>query len=350
MSVVGFQDFWVTGTRFYFKREDQAGIEQPLLDLGVIQTASPKLEVTNITLDDADGGIKQIADQLVTKISEAYDITCSNLNHDNLGLMFLSNSPAAFTQSAAAQKVAHYSWPGRLVKIKDSAGVPLFSLSAIAGVYAGTAPQTRVITGIVASTKTITFSGGAFSPALTNGDPVIVSPTGLANIANAKTYTVASSTSTTCVVVETVAADETAITGELIGKASGTTIYTPTTDFVVQSLDRGILKMVSTGAFSVAGNITPVIGTNAISGLRLLNPQSLKGIIKGKGWLYYGREGNNRQTVREAIMTLSPSSANFSVDDFSNFVLNAQVITDLTQTTDVAGRLIGFKGSLPTTS
>ena len=350
MSVVGFQDFWVTGSRFYFRRDPVNSVVQPTLDLGVIQTASPSLDVTNIELEDADGGIKTIADQLVTKISEAYDITCSNLNNDNLALMYMSDAPVAFTQAAGAIKAQHYAHPGRLVKLMDISGAFLYSLSAVAGVYGAVAPQTRTVTGIVASTKTITFSGGAFSPALTNGDKVILSPLGLANIANAGTYTVASSTSTTCVVTETVAADETAITGELIGKNVGTVIYVPTTDFVVKSLDRGLIQMVSGGAFAAAATVVPVMGTSAVSGLRLVAPQSLKGIIRGTGFLVYGRENNARQTVREAVMNLTPASANMSVDDFSNFVLRAQVISDLTSTTNVAGRLLNFKGTLPSTS
>ena len=349
MSVVGFQDFWLTGSRFYFKRENVAGIEQPTLDFGVINTASPTMEVTKVVLEDADGGIKVIADRATTGISEAYDLTCSNFNNDNLAMLFLSNAPAAFTQAATQIKAQHYAHPGRLLKIKDIAGAYLYGLSTVAGIYGAVAPQVKTVTGIVASTKTITFSGGAFSPALVNGEKIILGPLGLANVANAGTYTIASSTSTTVVVVETIATDETAITGEVIGKNAGTVIYVPTTDFVVKSLDRGIVQMVSGGAFAAAATIVPVIGTSAISGNRLINPQSLKGVIRGTGFLIYGRENNARQTVREAVMDLSPSSANMSVDDFSNFVMNAQVISDLTAT-DVAGRILAYKGALPSTS
>lgn len=343
MSKVGFQDFWVSGARFYFKRDDVDSVKQPLIDFGVIQSASPSSSFESIKLFDADGGIKRKVDEVVTSVDEAYDITCNNFNMDNLALAFLSTAPEAFTQSATTYTVDHYAHAGRLLKITDSAGTALFSLSAVAGCYTGTV-NTRTISGIVASTKTITVSSAVTMNA---GDKIIVSPTGLANVNNASTYTVTANVvaATAIVVDESFAADETAITGSLIYKNGGTVYPKSTSGFEIVSLDRGIIR---TNSPIADGSLTVVFATAALSGKRLLKPQAIKGAITGTGWLVYGRQGNADQTVREARLSLTPSSVSITADDFSNFVITASVLSNVDDS--AAGRLIAFKGTLPSSS
>ena len=98
MGVVGFQDYWVTCSRFYFDRDGTT--QGQLLDLGVIDTAQPSFEVNKIELQDGDGGRLVTVDSEVTSINENYEITIKNFNTETLSLMFLANEPTALNQTA----------------------------------------------------------------------------------------------------------------------------------------------------------------------------------------------------------------------------------------------------------
>lgn len=359
MAAVGFQDFWVVGARLYFKRNAIAGVTQPLTDLGVITQCTPSLSPTKIELKDTDGGIKRLVDERVTEIIESYDITCDNFNNDNLSLILLGTAPTAFTQSPTHKRVTTYCHAGRLVKVVDSdaAATPLYSLGAIAGLMSAQVSAgvltVGVLTTIVKSTKTLTISTGAASdfPAASK---IIVAGTGLTNIANAQTYTVVSASGAgpvNIVVSEDPAANETAITGELIYKKVSDTgaIYAQGTDWEVVNTDRGLIRIKESGTIVADGNLVIVFSTAAISGKRLVLPQAAAGEIKGTAYLYLGRGNNAEQTVRECNVSITPSSVNFSIDDYSNFVISVKVISDPTSTTP-AGRLLGFKGTLPSAS
>jgi len=271
MSVSGFQEFWVVGSRFYFVNDDDTN--SALLDLGVIQVASPSMEVEKIELEDSDGGIRRTVDEAVTKVSETYDLVCHNFNLDNLALLFLadSNSPASFTQTTdEIQNVAHTAvvGPGKFVKLKDASGNWLYSIDSIV-----------VKTQNPATTTTP-------SPAVEN------------------------------------------------------------TDWEWISEDRGIISILSGGSISDGDTIYIDITPNAITGNRLVYPQT-GSIIKGKAMLVWGRDNNAEQTVREANVTISPNAANFQVEDYSDFTLQAKVTSDVTQTTAPAGKLLQYKGTLP---
>lgn len=352
MSVVGHQDFWLAGSRFYFQREAQAGLEQPLIDLGVILPVNPTFEIESVELEDSDGGLKRVVDTGVTKISESMDITVSNLNLDNLAYLFLASSPSAFSQSQAEAAVSQYCNAGRLKKIKDSSGVEVFGLDAIAGVYTGTV-STKTLTTIVVATKTLTLSGDQTAVAgLAPGKALIVNKLGLANITNSATYTIVSNTlnggNTDIVVSETPAANETAITGQVTHENAGT-VYKIGVDWSIYSKDRGIIRFITGGAFAADANLTIVYTTSALSGNRLIYPQSLGGVIKGTGFIVWGRGNNAYQSVRQATVTIEPNASNINVDEFSNLVLTVKVISDITAT-QPAGKLLQFKGSLPTSS
>lgn len=356
MSAAGFQDFWVAGSRFYYQRDAVATIEQPWVDLGVIQPANPTLTIEKIELEDSDGGIRSTCAEKVTKIDENYDITCSNLSLSNLALLFLANEPSAFTQLAATTTVAHYAHPGRLVKVKDADGVLLYNIR-ILGVVDGTTTAIvtdTTVTAVTPATKTITLSTD-LTTKVTSGDTIVLAPDGLTDKDKASSYTVASVTSTTVVVNEDISgAAETSLTGTKLLYIDQTgspvdTMLEKDTDWNIYSDDRGLLRLVDGGAFSAAGNIRIIYYTNAVSGDRLINPQDIAGEINGTGVLIWGRDNNAKQTVREARISITPSSANIQVEDFSNFVISVRVLSDITSVTP-AGRILQFKGDLPNPS
>ncbi len=359
MAVVGAQDFWVTGSRFYFQRDAIDSVEQPWVDLGTIKPANLQQAIDKIELEDSDGGIRRIVDEAVTKINESYDIECNNLSPRNRALLMLSTDPEDFAQSAAESDVQHYAHVGSLLSIKAADNTQLFKLAAVAGVYSGSLAD-LVLTDIVKATKTLTVSTdpAAVSP----GDPVIVKSTGLTTVANSRTYTVASISgsgpSWDIVVEEAPAADESSVTGEvshgagvLLQAAPGeTSDFAGSEDWKLVSLDRGFIKFNEASSnFTAAGNLQVIYTTAAVTGKRLLKPQSAQGEIKGKAQLFYGRGNNKQQTVREANVSITPSATNLSDENYSSMTLTVRVISDLTQSTP-AGRMIDIHGALPTLS
>jgi hypothetical protein len=121
-----------------------------------------------------------------------------------------------------------------------------------------------------------------------------------------------------------------------------------TEDWEVHNLSRGFVKLIDSGAIGTE-TVNIVFSLAALSGNRLIKPQSFKGEITGLGSIFWGRGNFQEQSVREARISITPSSANVQIDDFSNFVISVKVISDL-QATDVAGRLIYFAGSVPASS
>jgi hypothetical protein len=351
MGVSGFQDFWVVGSRLYYQRDAVASVEQPLVDLGVIETANPTLAIEKLELKDSESGVRKLVDEQVIEIGESYEITCNNLNLNNLSLLFLSTAPQSFVQTEDKNIVSQYAHPGALVKLRDNDALatPLFSLSAIAGVYTGTV-LSATITAMSASAKTITVTED-LSVAVAPGDSIIVESDDLDNIANSRSYTIASISGTGPTIItvnEAPAANETAITGSLLYEDAGT-IYEQDTDWDVYSLERGIVRLIDGGAFAAAANLTFNSSLAPLSGKRLLHPQDLKGEVKGQAWIFFNRNDNARQTVREARVSIIPASSNLSADEFSSMVLTVTVISDIL-TSQPAGRMLQHFGALPTSA
>lgn len=268
MGISAHQDFWLTGSRLIFIRDAVNGVEQPPIDLGVITPVSPAIAPEEATLEDSDGGLKRVVARAITKYDESYEIVCSNLNIDNLALMFSSDPAEAFTQaSTPLTNVVHYAHPGKLVKLKNASGVLMYGITSI---------------------QAVTGPGG--SPA-----------------------------------------------------------YVENTDWEIVSLERGLIRMLDSGetdAFDTAGNIEIDFTPRAITGNRLINPQTAGGTVEGTGILIWGRGNNAQQTVREARVSLTPTSAAFSDTNFSNFTLKMSVLNDLTEAIP-AGRLVYFLGDMP---
>jgi len=355
MSVVNAQDFWLAGARAYFKRDAISGVAQPTVDLGVVKQATPNITSEKVTLKDADGGVKRIVDESQTELTESYDVELNNFAPGNLSLMFRGSLPEEFTQSAAEAAVAHTVHLGHLLKILDSSGVKVYNLRGVSGLYKGTV-ENEVIESITVSTKTIKLTGDQTAEAgLGAGKQIIVRRSGLANLANQGTYTVVSATlnagKTDVVVAETPAANEVAITGVLTMEDAGT-IY-GSDDWEVVNLARGLIRIKSAasgGDITDLDSITVVYDTTALSGKRMVKPQATTTEIEGELTLIFGRESNAAQTVRECRVSIVTTAASISADDYSSFTLQMTVLTDPTSTTQPAGRLLQFIGTMPTDS
>lgn len=350
MGVVNFQDFWVAGSYLFFKRDDVDGVAQPLFDLGTMETANPTSEVERLELEDSRGGQKRIVDQTTVKMNETYDVTVNNCNMDNLALMLLANAPEAFTQTAAQKIVTQHAHSGRLLKIvsDDTVPVPVYGLRVEGVLKDGVTPPTSfAITAIVKATKSITVA----SISLADGETFVITGLDLADIENAGTYTAngAVVADTTIIINETFSSDETAITGSLLTEDTDADWFEEGTDWERVDEHKGIIRIIPGGQHVADGDVDVYYTLRALSGNRLVKPQTLDGEYKGTMYLYFSRGDDNELTVRECQATLSPNAASFSADEYSSITFSITVLSDL-QATDIAGRLINIKGGVPTAS
>ena len=359
MATVAFMDPWVVGTRFFLKRDAVAGIENPVIDHGTIQETSPTVTPSTIQLKDPESGIKVLIDERVTEFLESYDCRFSNLNLDNLSMIYYSPLAASFSQSAVEKTVTHYCHTGRLLKIhdNDAAATPLFSLATVAGVYTGTV-LTKAIVGtgaaLVASTKTIILTGDQTGVAgLAPGKVIFVNYAGIVTKTNSRSYTIVTRTlnagNTDLVVLEAIAANETGITGATVTHENSGTIYKQDVDWEVKNngLVEGLIRFKTGGAFAADGNLSITFATGALSGNRLLLPQSLAQPIQGKGWLWFNRDNHGYKSVREARFSVTPNGSALTSDDYSSITFNLKVLSDLTNANS-GGRFLQAYGSLPT--
>jgi hypothetical protein len=133
----------------------------------------------------------------------------------------------------------------------------------------------------------------------------------------------------------------------------GLTTYTVDDDYEIVSLARGIIRTIVGGTGNIETedilriSYTPV----ALSGLRLVKPQTSGGSVEGELWIYYGRDNNARQTSRYApSATIAPSGTSFTVDEFSSLTFNISILSDVTDESTPAGTLTAFLGDLPAIS
>lgn len=128
----------------------------------------------------------------------------------------------------------------------------------------------------------------------------------------------------------------------------GSTTYVENTDWKWISKPRGIIQIISGGDISDGDDLDITITPNAISGKRLIRPLAGTGEIKAKVFIVFGRDNNASQTVREFNAVLRPSSQSVSPDNYGTLTFTAEVLTDISEQTVPAGRLLHFLGSLPT--
>ena len=355
MAIQQFQEFAPIGSRFLFRRDPIASVEQPYRDLGVVDDINPSFDVPKIELFDPQGGLPVLVDTAIQRIGEKYSVTCKNVSITNLSLSFLSNEPASFTQSATEKTVDHWLTPDGLFGIidNDTAKTRVSGLATIIAVYTGTISQKSLVgsgAAIVAATKTITLSGDQTAVAgLAAGKVFFVNTTGLANKKNARSYTVATNTlnggNTDLVVVESPTSDETGVTGTIQHENAGT-IFKQDIDWDVYSIDRGFGRVKAGGAIAAAAVHKVVWASNAITGKRLVVPQGLKTVVQGDLEIWWARENFGRQSVRRCRANVTPGQPNFTSSEHASVGFEVDVISDLTLT-EPAGRLIQVIGSLP---
>lgn len=274
-GIVGTQDLWVVGSRFFFKPDNLNS--DRIIDIGTINTVNPAIEPTKVDLRDSGSGFSKIIDSTLTDVSESFEITTKNFSRDNLSYLFVSADAKELTEEAdnAVQmlisNVAASAYPvGTLVKVYNNTGTTPTGNP----VYNITANPTNAVSG---------FTSGSIT-------------------------------------------------------------------FVVHDAARGILR-VSATTLAGTGSITITLATTdpepVVNNRRVLTPQmgSLSRLT-GRGYIFYSRNNFEYQTVREFKAQITPSNANFQVEDYSDFTLTAKALYEPTNATAPFGRLVAFAGSI----
>lgn len=352
-GVVGGQDFWVAGTYLWVQRDDQGGVVQPLVDLGVMETASPGFTPEQLILKDPRSGLRRVVHETLVDFEEVYEVTVSNLNPINQALLFRAAEPVAVAAPSVQEKsIDHYAHVGRAVKLvdDDTAKTPVYGL-AIAGVLktgAG-APTAHVVDELVLPANEIEIGSPA---SFAEGEHIILTGKNLTDLDNVGTYTVKSvvSTATTIPVVESLASAQAAgISGELFQEASADDILEPGVDYNVEDEWMGIIKMIDGGAHIANGLVKVYYSKRDLSsGIRLLKPLSFVGNWEGTAFMFWARGNKADLTVRQCRVNLTPNAATFSSEQYSTMGLRFRVLSDLTVAEDQAGLIQMVKGTPPT--
>lgn len=276
-GIVGTQDLWVVGSRFFFKPENTNS--DRLIDLGTINTVNPAIEPTKVDLRDAGSGFSKIIDSTLTDVSESFEITTKNFSRDNLSLLFVSSDAKELIEEA-------------------DASVEMALTGAAADYPAGTL------------VKVYNNSG--------------------TNKTNQPVYNVQANPGAT-----------------VSGFSSGSITFT------VHDASRGILKVATTnlaGTGTITITLAASTGTNpepVVNNRRILTPQTGSlSRLTGRGFIYYSRNNFEYQTVREFRTQITPSNANFQVEDYSDFTLTAKALYEPSNTTAPFGRLVAFAGTI----
>lgn len=345
------------GASFYFKRDTASdGTIYPWANFGIIQEIAPNFSTTPLELRDPFRGLNQLVEQAITQFSEQYTLTLRSFSMWDLQHCYYGEPPENVSHTASEASTTHAARIGGLVAIVDSDGDAVNRpLSQVAGIYFGgdgVTTDADDITAIDIATKTITTTTD-YSAVLSDGDLIIIHPTGLADPLNAGTYTVVGTPGTTTIVVAEDfggAANESGVTVDLShGQGSGDGTIMPPDEWSVDSLEDGFVRIATdatiTGAtVTTNANVTIVYGMKALSGYRLLRPQSAVGVIRGLGKMVLRGSNGAVKFQRNATWALLPQSQALPANEYGSWQLQATVISDLAAT-DVAGTMLQHVGT-----
>lgn len=321
-GIVGNQDLWIVGSRFYFEGKGQTTNGATFMtDLGTIDTISPSVAPNVVELKDSASGVKRLIAQAVTQIDEVYQITCKNFNLANLNTLFLGTGWSGSAETYAVTASA--------VQVFADINVSLEDINNI-GYVGGT---------------TVTGTGGLYLyqlRKLTTGEPI-------RNVAEAITAS------------------------SLVFSATfGGTAFTEGTHWNWYDKSRGIIQVIAlpvstapvvVASGSVATSITSasfvplkflVLGSvgnaSSVAANRFLYPQTASASnLTGTGHVYWSRDNGASIDVREFPCIIQPAGAAISGEDYSSWTLTVTILANGTgssaSSTNLAGSSFRAKGS-----
>ena len=119
-------------------------------------------------------------------------------------------------------------------------------------------------------------------------------------------------------------------------------------NMVVEDSARGIIKLSSVSGMvtGAAYNFTVSLLTPLANNRQVMRPQTATlSRVTGEMFLYYERNNGDTQSCRNFRCALTPSGANFQIEDYSDFSFNAKVLYDATATAKF-GKFITYRGSV----
>lgn len=116
----------------------------------------------------------------------------------------------------------------------------------------------------------------------------------------------------------------------------------------IEDATRGIIKLTSVAnlapgtTYSVVINLAPPIGNNR----QVMRPQTATlSRVTGEMFVYFERNNGEYQSCRNFKCILQPTSANFQIEDYSEFTFSAKALYEA-QKTAKFGKFITYRGSV----
>lgn len=135
----------------------------------------------------------------------------------------------------------------------------------------------------------------------------------------------------------------------VVKNLAGSTTYVEGTDYKWISKTRGLIQILSGSVIYEGQPLAIDVTPNAVTGKRLVRPQTAS-TIRGRILMVWSRGGSSEQeTVRSFNATITPAGANTSISQYSEMTFNVTVLSDATELTYPAGKLLQAYGSIPAT-
>lgn len=310
-GIVGNQDLWIVGSRFYF--EQGARGSGRIVDLGTVDVISPQLSTNIAELKDGDKGILRLLDQSITQIDEVYNITVKNFNLTNLNTLFLGGGWGGGATAATGDGTTAF------VSLKLS----LEDINNIGGTINGASPV-----------ETITGAGGLYLFQLlgtlaSGGEPV-------RNFVGTGTMTIGGIAQVENINWKWYDKSRGIIQMVTLADSGASNEYNP--DIIVTS-NRAT-------AFTGSNKSTDLIftpGNGATYGFaagRIMYPQTATlSSLTGTGHVYWTRGNGDFMSARSFPCQIQPAGAALSSDDYSSWTLAVTVLANSTVANEEAGRL-----------
>lgn len=312
-GLVGSQDFWIVGSRFFFE-PNLAGTTTrsgEMIDLGTVDTISPQIATNIAELKDAESGVVRLVDQGLVSIDETYSITIKNFNFRNLQILFAGKpqaetqaaniTPAAITLSSEELSRTPSGNTGSLIKptggyllvqLRDSSGNPLRNFTT---------------SSTLSATANVATGGGAAGLTKDTHWSWWDAPKGIIRI---------------------------------IALPTGGGGYPG------MSVTNGVVT-----SYPVAGfTITFSSGSGAgYSGNRVIYPQSATlSDLTGNAHIYWTRNNGQDVSARTFACQIQPAGSSLTTDDYSSWTLTVTALAT-GSTTEIAGRYTNIKWNDTTT-
>jgi len=306
-GIVGTQDLWIVGSRFYFEQGTRGSGK--MIDLGTVDVISPQLTTNIAELKDGDKGILRLLDQSITQIDEVYNITIKNFNLTNLNTLFLGGG-----------------WTGNSTAVTgNSSAFDTLKLSL---------EDINNIGGTINSGESITGAGGLYLFQMTaGGEPVrnfvgtggTLTIGGIAQVENTnwKWY------------------DKSRGIIQIITLAdSAASEYSPDITF------SGNRATAFSSGSSIELIFTPSSAAFGFGAGRVMYPQTATlSSLSGTGHVYWTRNNGEYMTARSFPCQIQPAGAALSADDYSSWTLAVTVLANSTVAGEEAGRMVYATGT-----